>query len=108
MPERTKQPQPLTVQLRHVLKVVRERLLLTNVKTVAADLGISRSNVYRLRRGEGAPSVPTLLTLAFYFDTGLRLEESPEPQPNGKGPALPPAVQPMKPNSQVASPAPWE
>lgn len=86
----------LIEQLRHVLHIVRERLLMAETDTVVADLGISKSNVYRIRAG-GTPSIQTLELLAYYFDTGLRLEQSPEPKPNLKGPALPPAVYPMQP-----------
>ena len=60
-----KQPD-LLLHLRYVLHRIRQFLLLANLTEVANDTGISYSNLFRLRSG-GAPSLPTLELLAYYF-----------------------------------------
>jgi uncharacterized protein (DUF2267 family) len=86
--------QSLTEQLRQIIHAVRERLMMADAEAVAAALDISKSNIYRMRAG-GTPSLQTLELLAYYFDTGCRLEDSPNVQAD-LGPAKPPPIYPTE------------
>ena len=86
----------LSDKLRQVVLTICDRVQRANTDELAKALGISKSNLYRIRRG-GSPSLGTLELLADYFDKG----EQPHRQPQhplvsmpDKGPAKPPTADP--------------
>lgn len=83
----------LGIELRRVVSAICERVKHANTDELSKALNISKSNIYRIRKG-GTPSLATLELLAAHFDNGEQSGQKPLATMPNIGPAKPPAVEP--------------